>query len=85
MSPDFTAVAGSGVEQVVGALLTIVLILAVATVIVSGIGWAIGQATGNWQVAAKGRAGVLAGLGAGVAAGLGVAWLNDLLRLGETL
>ena len=85
MGPDFTAVGGTGIQAVIGALLTIVLIAAVATLIVGGIGWAVGTGTGNWQLAAKGRVGVLVALGAGAAAGAGIAWANWLIHLGARL
>ena len=85
MSPDFSALDGSGVQQVIGALLTIILIMAVASLIASGIMWAYGTATGNWQLASKGRAGVLVSVGVAAAAGAGVAWMNWLLSLGARL
>jgi steroid 5-alpha reductase family enzyme len=85
MGPDFSALDGTGIEQVIGALLTIVLVAAVAALIVAAILWAVGTGTGNWQLASKGRLGTLVALGTGVAAGAGVAFLNWLVRLGGTL
>ncbi|WP_454119566.1 DUF6112 family protein [Microbacterium lacticum] len=84
--PDFDGLAGIGeMEEVIGALLMFVLIIAVLMLIVSGIAWAIGASTGNYQVASKGRAGVLVALGAAILAGSGVAWINWLVSVGEQL
>ncbi len=85
MTPDFSAVGGNTLEQVVGALLTIVLIAAVASLIASAICWAIGQSNGNYQLAARGKIGVLISLGTAIAAGAGVAWMNWLIRIGTSL
>lgn len=83
MGPDFSALGGTSLEAVIGALLTIVLIAAVASLIICAICWAIGQANGNWQLASKGRTGVLIALGTAAAAGAGVAWMNFLLHIGQ--
>lgn len=84
--PDFDGLGGVGdLRQVVGALLTIVLIVAVLMVIVSAICWAFGASHGNPTLASKGRVGVLVGIGAAVLAGAGVAWVNWLIVLGRQL
>ena len=84
--PDFDGLAGIGdLEQVIGALLTIVLIVAVLMVVVSAICWALGASHGNHSLASKGRIGVLVGVGAAVLAGAGVAWVNWLIVLGHQL
>lgn len=84
--PDFDGLAGIGdLERVIGALLTIVLIVAVLMVVVSAICWALGASHGNHALAAKGRVGVLVGVGAAVLAGAGVAWVNWLIALGQQL
>jgi len=85
MAPDFTALGGTNIEHVIGALLTIVLIAAVASLIVCAICWAIGSGTGNWQLATKGRIGVLIALGTAIAVGAGVTWINWLVHLGQRL
>ena len=58
---------------------------AVLMLIVSGIIWAIATATGNYQAAAKARAGTLVALGGAILAGAAVTWLNWLIDLGGTL
>lgn len=84
--PDFDGLSGiSDLQQVVGALLMFVLVIAVLMVIVSGAIWAIAASTGNYAAAAKGRVGVLIALGAAVLAGGGVAWMNWLIDVGQQL
>lgn len=84
--PDLGGVGGrSTLISIVGALLTITLIVAVLMMIVSGIIWAVSSSTGNAQSAAKGKVGVFVALGAAVLAGAAVAWMNFLLNLGDTL
>ena len=81
--PDFDAVGGrSTLIGIVGALLTITLIVAVLMLIICAIVWA---STGNATSAARGRVGVFVSIGAAALAGAGVAWLNFLLRVGTTL
>ena len=84
--PDFEGLSGIGdLREVVGALLTFVLITAVLMLIVSAIIWAIATSTGNPGAVAKARAGVFVALGAAVLAGGGVTWMNWLIQLGEQL
>ncbi|MGP5386941.1 DUF6112 family protein [Brachybacterium tyrofermentans] len=84
--PDFDGLAGIGeLSEVIGAVLMFVLIIAVLMLIVSGIAWAIGAATGNYQAASKGRTGVLVSLGAAILAGGAVAWMNWLIGIGQQL
>ena len=84
--PDFDGLSGIGdLRTVAGALLTFVLIVAVLMLIVSAITWATAAAQGNYATASKGRVGVLVAVGAAVLAGGGVAWMNWLLSLGQTL
>ncbi len=85
MSPDFSAVGGTTLAQVVGALLTIVLVAAVAAIILSAVLWAIGETSGNPHLAGKAKTGVLVALGTALLAGAGVAWANWLIHIGETL
>ncbi|WP_144588651.1 DUF6112 family protein [Brevibacterium casei] len=84
--PDFDGLGGIGdLKQVIGALLTVVLIVAVLMVIVSAICWAFGASHGNPALASKGRVGVLVGIAAAALAGAGVAWVNWLIALGNQL
>jgi hypothetical protein len=84
--PDLSGVGGKEtLLSIIGALLTFVLIVAVLMLIISAIVWAVSSAHGNPHSAVKGKAGVLVALGAAALAGAGVAWMNFLLNLGETL
>ncbi|WP_449281549.1 DUF6112 family protein [Leucobacter sp.] len=82
--PDFGAVgASSELASVIGALLTIVLIGAVLTLLVSAIVWAVSSSTGNPYIAQKARVGVFVALGTAALAGAGIAWTNFLLTIGD--
>lgn len=84
--PDFDSLGGIGdLRVVIGALLTIILIVAVLMIIICAIIWAIATSTGNPGMSAKGRDGVFVALGAAALAGCGVAWINWLISLGEQL
>ena len=84
--PDFGGLGGIGdLKVIIGAALTIILIVAVLMIIVSAIVWAIATSTGNPPLAAKARAGVFVALGAAVLAGGGVTWMNWLISVGEQL
>ncbi|QAY63539.1 hypothetical protein ET495_10090 [Xylanimonas allomyrinae] len=86
VTPDFGAVAAAGdLSAVIGALLTIALTVAVATLIVCSVTWAIAAGTGAWQVTARARTGVLVALGGAALSGGGLAWLNWLLNTGAHL
>lgn len=84
--PDFEGLGGLGdLREVIGALLTFVLITAVLMLIVSAITWAIATANGHHSAATKARVGAWTALGAAVLAGSGVAWMNWLIDLGQQL
>lgn len=84
--PDFEGLDGIGeLREVIGALLTFVLIIAVLMLIVCAITWAIASANGHHAAATKARIGAWTALGAAVLAGGGVAWLNWLVELGASL
>ena len=84
--PNIDSVGGRGtLIGIVGAFLTITLIIAVLMMVISGIVWAVSSSGGNFQAAAKGKVGVFVALGGAVLAGAGVAWMNFLLNLGDTL
>lgn len=84
--PNIGAVGGqSTLAAVIGALLTIVLIVACLMLIVCAAAWALAAAQGNYQSVAKARTGVLVAVGTAALAGGGVAWMNFLLHLGSTL
>lgn len=84
--PDFDGLGGIGnLREVIGALFTFVLVIAVLMLIVCALIWAIAAANGHHAAATKARIGAWTALGAAVLAGGGVAWLNWLIDLGQQL
>ncbi|WP_193095652.1 DUF6112 family protein [Brevibacterium sp. FME17] len=84
--PDFDGLGGIGdLREVIGALLTFVLVIAVLMLIVCALIWALATANGQHATATKARIGAWTALGAAVLAGGGVAWLNWLIDLGQHL
>ncbi|MFX4288275.1 DUF6112 family protein [Zafaria sp. Z1313] len=84
--PDFEGISGIGdLKEVIGALLTFVLIIAVLMLIVCAITWAVASAHGNHATASKARTGLLVAVGAAALAGGAVAWMNWLIAIGDQL
>ncbi|WP_308465233.1 DUF6112 family protein [Rathayibacter soli] len=84
--PDFSGIGGRGtLTGIVGALLTITLIVAVLMLIVCAIIWATCASHGNSVTASKARTGVWVCLSSAVLAGAGTTWLNFLLSLGSKI
>jgi len=75
----------SALRSVVGALLTYGLLIAVLTLIVCAVGWAIGSANGSWQTVSRAKTGLLVALGGAVLTGGALAWANWLLTVGARL
>ncbi|MET4639607.1 DUF6112 family protein [Mycetocola sp. 2940] len=84
--PDFSAVGGAEeLQRIVGALLTLVLIIAVLMMIINGVTWALASANGHFQIAARARVGLWVACGTAALTGVGVAWVDFLLDVGSTL
>lgn len=84
--PNFNGVGGAGqLKTVIGALMTIVLIVAVLMIVACAATWAVASAHGNYQTATKARTGLVVAVGAAVLDGGGIAWLNFLLGIGPSL
>ena len=84
--PDFDAVGGrEAILKVLGALLMVVLVVAVLMLLISAIVWAIASSHGNVQAAMRGRTGVFVALGTAALAGAGVAWVNFLVDVGTSI
>lgn len=83
--PDFGAITGTGLHDTVGALITVVLLLAVATAVVSAAVWAVATVCGSWQAAARARTGVALALTAAALAGAVLTIAGWLLHLGVRL
>ena len=84
--PNFNGVGGAGqLKTVIGALMTIVLIVAVVMIVVCAAAWAVASSHGNYSAAMKARTGLLVAIGAAALDGAAIAWLNFLLGIGPTL
>ncbi len=86
VGPNFGAVAASGeLARVIGALLTITLVIAVGALVVCAVTWALTASAGHWHTAMRARTGVWVALAAAVLAGGALAWTNYLLGVGARL
>lgn len=86
VAPDFGAVAATGeLTRVIGALLTITLVVAVGSLVVCAVTWALTASTGHWHTVSRARTGVWVALGAAALAGAALAWTNYLLDVGAGL
>jgi len=86
VAPDFGGVGASDrLTTIVGALLTLVLVVSVLMLLVCAAVWGIASASGNYQTALRARTGLLVAVGAAALAGGGVTWANFLLRTGAGL
>lgn len=77
-----------GINQlsvVVGASMTIGLILAVLGLIVSAVVWALGANSSNPHLAGRGKLGVLVGVGAAIITGAAVTLVNFFWNLGQSV
>ncbi|WP_342586057.1 DUF6112 family protein [Xylanimonas protaetiae] len=83
VAPDFTALGSDEkLARIIGALMTVALLVAVIVLIASAITWAIASNAGSWHLAQRARAGVLVALGGAVLAGGAIAWMSWLLGVG---
>ncbi len=86
ISPNSDGLPGiSQLTSVVGASMTIGLILAVLAVIISAIVWALGANSSNPHLAGRGKLGVLVGLGAAIITGASVALVNFFWDVGQSV
>ncbi len=77
-----------GIEQlrvIVGAVMTVGLILAVLALIVSAVVWAYGANSSNPHLAGRGKIGVLVSCGAAVICGASVALVNFAWGVGQAV
>ena len=77
-----------GINQlrtIVGAVMTIGLILSVLALIVSAIVWGFGANSSNPHMAGRGKFGVLIGLGAAIITGASVALVNFFWNVGQSV
>ncbi len=77
-----------GIEQlrtIVGAVMTVGLILSVLALIVSAIVWAYGANSSNPHLSGRGKLGVLISCGAAVTCGAAVALVNFFWNVGQSV
>ena len=73
----------SELKQIVGASMTVGLILAVLALIISAIVWALGANSSNPHLAGRGKLGVLVALGAAIVCGASVTLVNFFWNVGQ--
>ncbi|GGD24394.1 DUF6112 family protein [Nocardioides daphniae] len=84
ISPNSNGLPGiSQLRSIVGASMTVGLILAVLALIISAVVWALGANSSNPHLAGRGKVGVLVGLGAAVVTGASVALVNFFWNVGQ--
>ncbi|WP_300080755.1 DUF6112 family protein [Propioniciclava sp.] len=75
-----------GIEQlrvIVGAVMTVGLVLAVLALIISAVVWAYGSNSSNPHLAGRGKTGLLISCGAAVVCGASVALINFFWGVGQ--
>jgi hypothetical protein len=86
ISPNSNGLPGIGqLRDVVGAAMTVGLILAVLALIISAIVWALGANSSNPHLAGRGKVGVLVGLGAAIITGASVTLVNFFWNVGQSV
>ncbi len=75
----------SQLRSIVGATMTVGLILAVLALIVSATVWAMGANSSNPHLAGRGKVGVLVALGAAIICGASVALVNFFWNVGQAV
>lgn len=77
-----------GIEQlrvIVGAAMTVGLILAVLALIISAVVWGYGANTSNPHLASRGKVGVLVSCGAAIICGASVTLVNFFWNVGQSV
>jgi hypothetical protein len=86
ISPNSNGLPGiAQLRSIVGASMTIGLILAVLALIISAIVWALGANSSNPHLAGRGKLGVLVALGAAVVCGASVTLVNFFWHVGQSV
>ena len=86
IDPNSNGLPGIGqLRGIVGASMTVGLILAVLTLIISAVVWALGANSSNPHLAGRGKLGVLVGLGAAIITGASVALVNFFWNVGQAV
>lgn len=84
ISPNTNGLPGiAQLREIVGAMMTIGLILAVLALIVAAIVWALGANSSNPHLAGRGKFGVLVALGAAIVTGASVTLVEFFWNVGQ--
>lgn len=84
ISPNTNGLPGiAQLREVVGAMMTIGLILSVLALIIAAIIWALGSNSSNPHLAGRGKTGVLIALGAAIVTGASVTLVNFFWHVGQ--
>jgi Family of unknown function (DUF6112) len=84
INPNSNGLPGIGqLKKVVGAAMTVGLILAVLALIISAIMWAMGANSSNPHLAGRGKLGVLVAVGAAIVCGASVTLVNFFWNVGQ--
>jgi hypothetical protein len=84
ISPNSDGLPGIGqLRGIVGASMTVGLILAVLALIISALVWALGANSSNPHLAGRGKLGVLVALGAAIVCGASVTLVNFFWNVGQ--
>ncbi len=86
IEPNDTGLPGiAQLKDIVGAVMTIGLVLSVLAIIISAIVWAIGANSSNPQLAGRGKIGLLIACGAAVVCGASVTLINFFWNVGQSV
>ncbi len=86
ITPNDTGLPGiAALRTIVGAVMTIGLILSVLAVIISAVVWGFGSNSSNPHLASRGKLGVLISCGAAIITGASVTLINFFWAVGQTV
>lgn len=86
ITPNDSGLPGiAALRMVVGAVMTIGLILSVLALIVSAVVWGFGSNSSNPHLASRGKVGVLISCGAAIITGASVTLINFFWNVGQTV
>ena len=86
ISPNSDGLPGiAQLRTLVGAAMTVGLILSVLALIISAIVWALGANSSNPHLAGRGKLGVLVAVGAAIVTGASVALVNFFWNVGQSV
>ena len=86
INPNDSGLPGIGaLRTIVGAVMTIGLILSVLALIVSAVVWGFGSNSSNPHLASRGKVGVLISCGAAIITGASVTLINFFWNVGQTV